>query len=101
MVPLLCQLIHERFSNKADKVGGNIFKDRRMEHRIGTLDIKNLIGNYVTRAVEIKKELFYKTRKLTEVFWTLSIDKRMCAASRSMSCIQCTLLKWPLAHLTN
>ena len=71
LVPLLCQLIHERFSNKADKVGGNIFKDRRMEHRIGTLDIKNLIGNSGTRAVEIKKELSYKTRKLTEVFWTL------------------------------
>ena len=42
-----------------------------MEHRIGTLDIKNLIGNSGTRAVEIKKELSYKTRKLTEVFWTL------------------------------
>ena len=66
------KLIHERFSNKEGKVGGNIFKDRRMEHRIGTL--KRLIGNLgpnfdeehvqlVNKTVEIKEELFYVTRK--------------------------------------
>ena len=66
------KLIHERFSNKEGKVGGNMFKDRRMEHRIGTL--KRLIGNLgpnfdeehvqlVNQTVEIKEELFYKTRK--------------------------------------
>ena len=66
------KLIHERFSNKEGGDGGNIFKDRRMEHRIGT--IKKLIGNLgpnfdekhvqlVNKTVEIKEELFYKTRK--------------------------------------
>ena len=66
------KLIHERFSNKEGKIGGNIFKDRRMEHRIGTL--KRLIGNLgpnfdeehvqlVNKTVEIKEELFYQTRK--------------------------------------
>ena len=70
------KLIHERFSNKEGTVGGNIFKDRRMEHRIGTL--KRLIGNLgpnfdeehvqlVNKTVEIKEELFYKTRKSHEV----------------------------------
>jgi hypothetical protein len=66
------KLIHERFSNKEGKVGANIFKDRRMEHRIGTL--KMLIGNLgpnfdeehvqlVNKTVEIKEELFYMSRK--------------------------------------
>ena len=66
------KVLHERFSNKEGKVGGNIFKDRRMEHRIRTL--KTLIGNLgpnfdqdhvqlINKVVEIKEELFYKTRK--------------------------------------
>ena len=37
------KLIHERFSNRAGKPGKNVFRDRRMEFRIGIT--KKLIGN--------------------------------------------------------
>ena len=66
------KLIHERFSNKRGGKGCNIFKDRRMEYRIGI--IKKLISNkgsniddesiqQVNRVVDIKEELFVKTRE--------------------------------------
>ena len=54
------------------KRGGNIFKDRRMEHRIRMLKrlISNLGPNFdekhvqlINKIVEIKEELFYTTRK--------------------------------------
>ena len=66
------KLVHERFSNREGKRGGNIFKDRRMEHRIRTLKrlISNLGPNFdekhvqlINKIVEIKEQLFYTTRK--------------------------------------
>ena len=65
------KLIHERFTNRTGKSGGNIFKDRRMEHRIGAL--KNLINNVgssydqahiqlVNKTIDIKEELYFTTR---------------------------------------
>ena len=65
------KLVHERFSNKRGKKGCNIFKDRRMEYRIGIL--KKLLSNkgsnindesiqQVNHVVDIKEELFVKTR---------------------------------------
>ena len=67
------KLIHERFSNRNGKSGENIFRDRRMEFRIGIA--KKLIGNlggsnfnedsvkHVNSTLDIKEELFYETRK--------------------------------------
>ena len=76
---LLCELTprealklrQERFSNKKGRNGGNIFKDRRMEHRIGRL--KPLIGNLgpnfgedsiqqVNKVIDIKEQLYIQTR---------------------------------------
>ena len=70
------KIIHERFFNRTGKAGGNIFKDRRMEHRIGTLKklISNLGPNFdqehvqqVNKTVEIKELLFHETRRSHEV----------------------------------
>ena len=66
------KLIHERFANREGKPGGNVFKDRRMEHRI--LRLKSLIGNLgpnfdekhvklINKIVDIKEELYFTTRK--------------------------------------
>ena len=64
--------IHERFFNRKGVSGGNIFKDRRMEHRIGTTKqlISNLGPNFdenhvqqVNKTVEIKEKLYHETRK--------------------------------------
>ena len=66
------KLIHERFYNRSAKKGGNIFKDRRMEHRIGTLKagISNLGPNFdavhvqrVNMLAACKEELFLHTRR--------------------------------------
>ena len=66
------KLIHERFSNRKGKKGANVFKDRRMELRIGTLKglLKNLGPNIdeehvqlTNKTVDIKEELFLKTRE--------------------------------------
>ena len=65
------KLIHERFCNKEGKHGGNIFRDRRMEFRIGVLkeQIRNLGPNFdeyhvqlCNKVVDIKEELFYNSR---------------------------------------
>ena len=70
------KLVHERFFNRSGKPGGNIFKDRRMEHRIGTLKklISNLGPNFdqdhvqqVNKTVEIKELVFHETRRSHEV----------------------------------
>ena len=59
------KLIQERFVNKKGKVGTNVFKDRCMEHRIGTLKrlINNLGPNYneahiqlINKVVDIKED---------------------------------------------
>ena len=66
------KLTWERFSNKKGKPGCNIFKDRKMEHRIGVL--KKLIGNLgpnfsaenvqqINNVVDIKEELIKSIRK--------------------------------------
>ena len=66
------KLIHERFSNRRGKPGQNISRDRRMEYRIGAA--KKLIGNLgpnfskeavqqVNRTLDIKEELFLRTRE--------------------------------------
>ena len=66
------KLIHERFANREGKSGGNIFKDRRMEHRIGALKsrIRNLGSNFdqdhvqlVNKTIDIKEELFLESRE--------------------------------------
>ena len=65
------KLVHERFSNRSGKPGRNVFRDRRMEFRIGM--IKKLIGNLgpnfsaesvkqVNHMVDIKEELYSTTR---------------------------------------
>ena len=65
------KLVHERFSNRSGKPGKNVFRDRRMEFRIGI--IKKLIGNLgpnfsdesvkqVNHMVDIKEELYNTTR---------------------------------------
>lgn len=70
------KIIHERFSNKKGKYGGNIFKDRRLEHCIGTL--KHLIGRLgsnfdqkhvqlCNKTLDIKDELYYTLRKSSGV----------------------------------
>ena len=65
------KLVHERFSNRNGKPGQNIHRDRRMEYRIGTAKklIENLGPNFTQEAVqqvnktlEVKEELFIKTR---------------------------------------
>ena len=65
------KLIHERFSNRAGKPGHNVFRDRRMEFRIGAAKrlIENLGPNFSREAVQqvnhtldIKEELFRQTR---------------------------------------
>jgi len=66
------KLVHERFSNRRGKSGGNIARDRRMEYRIGTA--KTLIGNlgsnftqnnvhHVNSTLDIKEELFLTSRE--------------------------------------
>ena len=66
------KLIHERFSNKHGRVGGNIFKDRRVEFRIRV--VKRLISNLgphkntkniqkVNAVTDIKERLFHHARK--------------------------------------
>ena len=66
------KLIHERFSNRRGKPGKNIPRDRRMEYRIGAAKklIENLGPNFTKEAVQqvnktldIKEELFLKTRE--------------------------------------
>ena len=66
------KLIHERFSNRRGKPGKNISRDRRMEYRIGAAKklIENLGPNFskesvqqVNRTLDIKEELFLKTRE--------------------------------------
>lgn len=66
------KIMHERFFNRKGSIGGNIFKDRRMEHRIGTTKqlISNLGPNFdekhvqqVNKTVEIKEQLYHETRK--------------------------------------
>ena len=65
------KLVHKRFSNRSGKPGKNVFRDRRMEFRIGI--IKKLIGNLgpnfsdesvkqVNHMVDIKEELYNTTR---------------------------------------
>ena len=65
-------IIHERFSNRSGGEGNNINRDRRMEYRIGTTKklIANLGPNFspdavqqVNATVDIKEELFLKTRE--------------------------------------
>ena len=65
-------IIHERFSNRGGGEGNNINRDRRMEYRIGTTKklIANLGPNFsqdavqqVNATVDIKEELFLKTRE--------------------------------------
>ena len=65
------KLIWERFSNKQGKPGNNVPRDRRMEYRIGTAKklISNLGPNFtqesvqqVNRTLDVKEELFLKTR---------------------------------------
>ena len=66
------KLIHERFCNRSGRKGGNIFKDRRMEHRIRTLKsgIGNLGPNFDAEHVQRvnmlaaeKEKLFVHARK--------------------------------------
>ena len=66
------KLVHERFSNRAGKPGKNVFRDRRMEFRIGITKklIENLGPNFnnltvkqVNQMVDIKEELYLLTRK--------------------------------------
>ena len=65
------RMIHERFVNRTGKPGGNIFKDKAMEYRIGALKklIANLGPNFgeqsvqqINKVVDIKEELFNFTR---------------------------------------
>ena len=65
------KLIHERFSNRKGKPGKNVFRDKRMEYRIGTAKklIANLGPNFshdavqkVNSTLDIKEELFLATR---------------------------------------
>ena len=65
------KLIHERFSNKAGKPGKNVFRDRRMEFRIGITKklIENLGPNFsdesvkqVNHSVDVKEDLYIQTR---------------------------------------
>ena len=65
------KLIHERFSNRQGKPGKNVFRDRRMEFRIGMTKklIENLGPNFcdssvkqVNQTVDVKEDLFVKTR---------------------------------------
>ena len=65
------KLIHERFTNRTGKQGGNIFKDRKMEHRVGTLKslINNIGSSYdqehiqlVNKTVDVKEELYHTTK---------------------------------------
>ena len=66
------KLIHERFSNRAGKPGKNVFRDRRMEFRIGITKklLENLGPNFneesvkqVNQSVDVKEELYLKTRQ--------------------------------------
>ena len=65
------KIIHERFSNRSGRAGKNVFRDRRMEFRIGMTKklIENLGPNFsdesvkhVNHMVDIKEELYIKTR---------------------------------------
>ena len=65
------KLVHERFSNRVGKPGKNVFRDRRMEFRIGITKklIENLGPNFsdssvkqVNHCVDVKENLFIKTR---------------------------------------
>ena len=65
------KIIHERFSNRSGGAGKNVFRDRRMEFRIGMTKklIENLGPNFsdesvkqVNHMVDIKEELYIKTR---------------------------------------
>ena len=65
------KLVWERFSNRSGKVGENIFKDRRVEFRIGILKklLRNLGPNINTESIkkvnsviDIKEKLFKHAR---------------------------------------
>ena len=65
------KLVHERFSNRVGKPGKNVFRDRRMEFRIGITKklIENLGPNFsdqsvmqVNHCVDIKEKLYIHTR---------------------------------------
>ena len=65
------ELVHERFSNRVGQPGKNIFRDRRMEFRIGITKklIENLGPNFsdttvqqVNHMVDVKEDLYIKTR---------------------------------------
>ena len=65
------KLIHERFSNRVGRPAKNVFRDRRMEFRIGVTKklIENLGPNFsddtvkqVNHTVDIKEELYIQTR---------------------------------------
>ena len=65
------KIIHDRFSNRAGKPVKNMFRDRRMEFRIGITKklIENLGPNFndssvnqVNQSVDVKEELYVKTR---------------------------------------
>ena len=65
-------LIWERFTNRNGKVGGNIFKDRRLEFRIRILKklLRNLGPNLnsvsiqkINKIIDIKEELYYHAKK--------------------------------------
>ena len=65
------KLVHERFSNRVGQPGKNIFRDRRMEFRIGITKklIENLGPNFcdktvqqVNHMVDVKEDLYIKTR---------------------------------------
>ena len=66
-------LVSERFSNRTGKIGGNIFKDRRVEFRIKILKqlLRNLGPNVntssiqkVNEIIDIKEKLHYHSRKV-------------------------------------
>ena len=66
------KIIFERFSNRAGRPGKNVFRDRRMEFRIGVIKklIENLGPNFnestvkqVNHSVDIKEELYLMTRR--------------------------------------
>ena len=65
------KIIHERFSNRVGKPGKNVFRDRRMEFRIGVTKklIENLGPNFneqsvkqVNQMVDVKEDLYLHTR---------------------------------------
>ena len=59
------KLIHERFTNREGKPDGNLFKDRRMEHRI--LALKSLIGNLGPNFDEEHVQLINKTVDIKDI----------------------------------